>query len=342
MEPHTIELPRKIVVGNKVIRKVQELCDEFGIKGSALVLTGPHTQVFADDMAKRLNMDYHKEIVYEGSKEELSRIESLARKFDVVLCVGGGKVIDIGKMVAHRKDVPFFSIPTAPSHDGIASERVSLKDIDGHKHSMLARPPLAIVADIKILKNAPYRLIAAGCADIISNRTAVNDWRLGKHKGEYFSEFAVDLALHAAEIVIRSAELIRKRKERGIRNLVEAIITSGISMSMAKTSRPASGAEHMFSHVLDTLGSKALHGEQCGVGSIIMAYLQGDDWEKIRDALKSVSAPVTLKELGITEEMALEALMSARKIRKRYTVLDHIKFNRKTAEEALRATGVSG
>ena len=340
MDPHLIELPRKIIVGKKVIRKVSEVCSDLGISGSALVLTGPTTQKYADDMLKRLKMEHHKEIVHSASEEEVRRIESLAKRFDVVLCVGGGKVIDIGKIVAFRKNIPFLSIPTAPSHDGIASERVSIKDGVGNKHSIEGRPPIAIVSDIKILRNAPYRLIASGCADIISNRTAVNDWRLGKHKGEYFSEYAVDLALHASEIVIRSGDQIRRRDERGIRNLVEAIITSGISMSMAKSSRPASGAEHMFSHALDMLGSSALHGEQCGVGSILMAYLQGDDWQKIKKALESVSAPTTIKHLGITEEMAIEALLKARKIRKRYTVLDTIRFNKDKAFEVLRKTGV--
>ncbi len=340
MDPHLIELPRKILVGKGVIKKVQSICDDLGIDGSALILTGPHTQKFADKMIKHIEMDYHKEIIESLSKHTIKRMESLAKRFNIVLSVGGGRVIDTGKLVALRSDIPFISIPTAPSHDGIASERVSIKEGNGKPHSIAGKPPIAIIADIKILRNAPYRLIASGCADIISNRTAVNDWRLGKHKGEYFSEFAVDLALHAAEMVIRSAELIRKRKEKGIRNLVKAIITSGISMSMAHSSRPASGAEHMFSHALDLLGSPALHGEQCGVGSIVMAYLQGDDWEKIRDALKSVGAPVSAKELGITKEMAIEALLKARKIRKRYTILNHIRFNRAKAVEALKATGV--
>ena len=341
MDPHVIELPRKIVVGKKVIRDVGKVCRELGISGNALVLTGTNTERFARDMEKKLGMNYQENVVREASSSEAERIGKSAEGFDVVLCVGGGKVIDVGKLVSFRLSLPFVSVPTAPSHDGIASERVSIKNGDA-KHSLACRPPIAIVADIGIMKKAPYRLIASGCADIISNRTAVNDWRLGKHKGEYFSEFAVDLSLHASEIVIRSANLIRKRKERGIRNLVEAIITSGISMSMAKSSRPASGAEHMFSHALDMMGSTALHGEQCGIGSIIMSYLQGDDWESIRDVLRSVGAPTTLREIGVSEETALEALLKARKIRKRYTILDHIRLDRRKAVEALRVTGVSG
>ena len=94
-------------------------------------------------------------------------------------------------------------------------------------------------------------------------------------------------------------------------------------MAIAGTSRPASGAEHLFSHALDKLeASNAMHGEQCGVGTIMMEYLHGGDWKKIRDALSMLGAPVTAKELGLKDEEVIKALEIAHSIRpERYTVL---------------------
>jgi glycerol-1-phosphate dehydrogenase [NAD(P)+] len=79
----------------------------------------------------------------------------------------------------------------------------------------------------------------------------------------------------------------------------------------------------MFSHVLDRIApGKALHGEQCGVGSIMMMYLHGGDWQRIRSALQLIGAPTSADELGVTREQVIEALVHAHELRKdRYTIL---------------------
>lgn len=342
MEPHIIELPRKILVGRNVINQIPELCKTLGIRGRILILSDKVTRRIAGEKIQKLlagKFEADSEIVREHSLREAERIKKSCNDPDCIIGVGGGGVIDIGKKISADINSVFISVPTAPSHDGIASERISLTD-GRVKYSLRGRPPTAIVADIEILVNAPHRLIASGCADVISNYTAVYDWRLGRERGEYYSDYAGNLALLSAETVMKSAKMIIKKKERGIRNLVEALLSSGISMSLAGSSRPASGSEHMFSHALDLLGSKALHGEQCGFGSILMAYLQDQDWRMIRDRLKLIGAPVTAKGLGVEKEKIIQALLGARKIRKRYTILDKKPLTREKALELCKATGV--
>ena len=98
----------------------------------------------------------------------------------------------------------------------------------------------------------------------------------------------------------------------------------GTGISIAGTSRPASGSEHAFSHAIDLIGAyPALHGEQVGVGTIMMAYLHGLDWEKIRDTLKILRAPINAKDLGVSDDIIVKALMKSHKIRgtSRYTIL---------------------
>jgi glycerol-1-phosphate dehydrogenase [NAD(P)+] len=95
-------------------------------------------------------------------------------------------------------------------------------------------------------------------------------------------------------------------------------------MSIAGSSRPASGGEHKFSHALDKLApGKALHGESCGIGTIISMYLHGGDWKGIRSSLRSIGAPVTPAELGIDDTTVVEALLMAKTIRpERFTIFD--------------------
>jgi len=179
MDPHSIELPRKIMVGNSVLDRVPSVCEELKISGKPLVLTGEHTKGIAGERVRdsllNVDPDTSMEIVREASKKEVDKLEK-ATGFDIVVSVGGGKVIDVGKLLAYQKKIPFVSIPTAPSHDGVASERVSLKD-GGVFHSLRAKSPIAIIADIGILSNAPYKLIASGGADVISNHTAFRGGR---------------------------------------------------------------------------------------------------------------------------------------------------------------------
>lgn len=238
--------------------------------------------------------------------------------------------------------IPFISFPTTASHDGIASANASIKGLNV-KTSIKAKPPIAVIADIDVIKTAPKRYLAAGVGDIVSNITAVRDWKLAhKLKGEYFSEYAASLSLMSAKMVIRDAEIIRLGQDEGIRKVVKALISSGVAMSIAGSSRPASGAEHLFSHALDMLLDKpALHGEQTGIGTIIMAYLHGINWKKIRDTLKIVGAPTTAYELGIDPEIIIEALTIAHTIRpERYTILGKEGITREAAEKAAKITGV--
>ncbi len=344
MDPHIFELPRRVVIGREVLEGIDHDIRMLGITGRPLVLVDETTlEIAGKKVVKALEAwNPAVEKVPDSVVQEVERITEMAAPFSCVIGVGGGKIIDMGKVVAHRMNKPFISVPTAPSHDGIASERATITD-DNDKISIRARPPMAVIADVGVLAGAPPRLIAAGAADALSNLTSVQDWKIARdRKGEYYSDYAAYLAKTSAKTVLRSAGLIGRKEERGIRDLVEALLTSSIAMSMAGSSRPASGAEHAFSHCLDSLGSQALHGEQCGVGAILTSHLQGRDWELIRETLKKVGAPTTAKELGISEEFVVRALVMARESRDRYSILDEKLLDEEKAREVALATGVIG
>ncbi len=91
-------------------------------------------------------------------------------------------------------------------------------------------------------------------------------------------------------------------------------------MAIAGSSRPCSGSEHLFSHAIDILAREkgfrpALHGEQVALGAIMMAYLHGMRWRRIKSFLQGLNIPVTAKELGLDKEIVIEALTMAHSIR---------------------------
>ncbi|HIH02207.1 TPA: iron-containing alcohol dehydrogenase [Thermoplasmata archaeon] len=248
----------------------------------------------------------------------------------------------LAKLVSGNLRMPFLSVPTSASHDGIASPRASIRD-GGNSLSLNASVPLGIVADTAMIVKAPYRLLASGCADVISNTTAILDWELADRlRGEFFSSSAANLAKYAAESIIDNAATFKPNLEDSVWIAIRPIIISGISMAVASSSRPTSGSEHMFSHVLDKIApGKALHGEQCGVGSIMMMYLHGGDWERIREALRMIGAPTNAEELGVSSDQVIQALVNAHEIRKdRYTILGDRGLAPDAAERLARITKV--
>jgi len=312
-----IELPWRVVIGEGAIESTSEVVKELGLRGNALVVADENTLKFGGDaVAKELDAEI---LIIEGSaKQEVEKnLDMIKNGVTYIAGVGGGHVIDTGKFLAYNAGIPFLSIPTSASHDGITSPRVSLK---GEKpYSVGVHSPVCIIADTKIIGNSPPRLIASGCADAISNYTAVLDWKLGRdEKGEYYGHYAASLSTLSAEIVMKTADKIKD----DVSILVEALISSGVAIGIAGSSRPCSGAEHQFSHALDAICEEpALHGEQCGVGTIMMARLHEADWEEVKDALKRAGAPTDADGLGITGDDVVKALVMASSIRERYTVL---------------------
>ncbi|MDE4907068.1 NAD(P)-dependent glycerol-1-phosphate dehydrogenase [Methanogenium marinum] len=322
-----MQLPRDVIIGHDALMQLPKVCEDLQVSGSVLIFSGKGTMNVAGSRVLSLVKevaDAEVFIVDKISPEIISEAEEVGAGVDVFIGVGGGRVIDTAKIVSYNCCRPFISVPTAASHDGIASSRASVP-VKGGSVSLEANPPIALVADTGIIAAAPHRLLAAGCADVISNYTAILDWELSHRlRGEPISDYAMALSRMTAEIISKNADLIKPHAEESAWTVIKALLSSGVAMSIAGSSRPASGGEHKFSHALDQIApGKGLHGEQCGIGSIITMYLHGGDWRSIRTSLKQIGAPTTPKEIGIDDKSAAQALILARSIRpERFTILD--------------------
>ena len=324
-----------------------EICQELSHE-RVLVVTGRRTYKIAGERAQDIlrgsGLWAEVTFVTEADMETVERVkaESEAMAADAVVGVGGGRTIDVAKLSAARSGTFFVSVPTTASHDGIASCLASVKGL-GRPYSVKARAPIAVVADSRIIAEAPYRFTASGCGDVISKAVAVRDWRLAHEtNGEYYGDYAGSLSLMSSSLVMGSARQIRERLEEGYRTLLEALVSCGVAMSIAGSSRPCSGSEHLFSHALDMIAPRpALHGEQCGVGTIMMAKLHGLDWLSIRDSLRVIGAPTTARELGIDRGVIVKALVKARDIRpERYSILNKLNLTEEAAEDLAEECGV--
>jgi glycerol-1-phosphate dehydrogenase [NAD(P)+] len=278
-----------------------------------------------------------------ATRSNLEDVQAAAieHKASFLLGVGGGSKIDLSKMAASNLNIPFISIPTSVSHDGIASDRASIKTEEGPT-SISATSPIGIIADTKVINEAPFKFLAAGCADVISNLTALEDWELANRiSGEEISSSACVISRYAAEELISNCRAIKPGLEESVWLVLKPIVASGVSMLIAGSSRPTSGSEHMFSHALDIIRpDNALHGEQCGVGAIMMMKLHRGNWMRIRDALSEIGSPTTAEDLGCSEDDIIDALVRARSVRDRFTILGDRGLTDAAARKVARDTGV--
>lgn len=340
-----IQLPREVHIGPDIIGDIGKICSDLRFNNDALIVCGDTTYKVAgktviDSLSDEgFNTNFVK--VDSATQESVNKVKNYISSDCIVLGVGGGSIIDVAKLASTDMGTYFLSVPTVASHDGITSPLASIKSSKGSV-SVSAQSPIAVVADTEIINKAPYRFLASGCGDVISNYTAVRDWKLARSlQGEFFSESAASLANMTATLITDGADDIKPGHEASVRLVAKALFSTGVAISIANSSRPASGSEHLFSHALDKIAHKpALHGEQCGVGTILMMCLQGGDWRFIRDSLIKVQAPTTAKELGISDEEIIEALTLAHTIRDRYTILGDRGLSREAAEDLAIKTGV--
>jgi glycerol-1-phosphate dehydrogenase [NAD(P)+] len=348
MHIHAINLPRFVIVGPQVLPKVGEVLARLNVTKDVILVSGENYTKepadFVEENIKKLYLQVHRVNVKEASQQSVDAVVALIKeaKASMVVSVGGGKTIDVAKMASFTQDIPFISIPTSAAHDGISSPVAAIKGADGSS-SIMAQPPIALLADTEIIAKSPRHYIVSGVGDIIAKYTAVRDWSLAHRlRGEYYGEYAASLALMSAELLSDNIDLVARGLDIGIRSMIEGLISCGYAMCIAGSSRPCSGSEHLFAHALDKVCSgPALHGEKCGVGTIMMMYLHGGNWKGVREVLSKVDAPTTARQLHVKDEQVIKALTIAHTVRPdRYTILGEKGIAREAAEDLARITGV--
>ncbi|HWD43375.1 MAG TPA: sn-glycerol-1-phosphate dehydrogenase [Actinomycetota bacterium] len=204
---------------------------------------------------------------------------SFATHHAVPVAVGSGSLNDLVKRAAHEVGRPYLSVATAASMDGYTAFGAAITR-DGHKQTMTCPAPRAVVADLEVLAGAPADMTASGYGDLLGKVTAGADWLVADALGAEPVDSGVwELVQGPLRAAIgRPGDLAAGDRE-ALRRLVEGLVSSGLAMQAHASSRPASGAEHQFSHLWEMEGlghdrrPPLSHGFKVGVGSVAIAAL---------------------------------------------------------------------
>nr|WP_272925689.1 iron-containing alcohol dehydrogenase family protein [Streptomyces sp. SID3212] len=249
------------------------------------------------------------------------------KRYDAVVGLGGGKIIDVTKYAAARLGLPMVAVATNLAHDGICSPVATL-DNDNGRGSYGVPTPIAVVIDLDVIRDAPVRFVRSGIGDAVSNISAIADWELShRTNGEPVDGLAAAMARTAGEAVLRHPGGVGD--DLFLTVLAEALVLTGIAMSISGDTRPSSGACHEISHAFDLLHPKrsALHGEQVGLGAAFAMHLRGAHEESrlLVEVLHRHGLPVLPEQIGFTVDEFVRAVAYAPQTRPgRFTILEHL------------------
>lgn len=306
----------------KNILKMQD----FSLEKALWITTPSMLKIIPKDVQGRI-VQISSKIPRAVDKIEDARYYLYKETSSIIVALGGGRVIDTAKLLAKETSHNFISIPTILSSDAIASP-ISIVDHNSERVRIGALPPKAVIIDLDIVKSAPIEYNLAGIGDLISNLSAINDWLLSAQKGiERVNPLAKYIA-YTSSLRLLNSNNKQFNGSEFLTELSEGLILSGISMTIAGSSRPASGSEHNISHALDRIlgTNRKLHGIQVGFATLLTLHLQGQDkfMQYVREFYKRISFPTTFSELGISRETFMKAVQLAPSIRNRYTILNEV------------------
>lgn len=269
--------------------------------------------------------------ILDNSSSEVERLKTHCGKnnTDLIISVGGGKVLDVVKRVCYLINLNHLSVPTIISNDGLISPIAVIKNNSGKTESIPGAMPMGVLIDLSIIKESPKRFLRAAAGDILSNLSASNDWVLShRATNEYINDIAFLLSRSAANSLVYFGNKKLKYKPF-LRQIIQGQINSGIAMSLAGSSRPCSGSEHLLSHAIDFLdfSKGVLHGTQVASCSLFALYLQGKLQEEYISYAKKTGLPINFTDIMVeNDEKALrEVFRTSKKMRPgRYTVLDTV------------------
>ena len=203
-------------------------------------------------------------------------LTGLCANVDGVLSVGSGSLNDICRLASFRAGKAFAIFATAPSMDGFASDSAPITE-NNFKTSIFCHAPGVIIGDTEILARAPAILKSAGFGDMLAKYIGLADWKVARLTvGEYYCPRVAAITEAALQRITALAGRVTRNDPETAGAIMEALVMTGLAMTLAGCTRPASGCEHVISHFwevkkLERGELSDFHGRKVGVATLMAA-----------------------------------------------------------------------
>ena len=351
---------RHVLIGAGTLTSVADLFEQsFGQAPAVVVADGATFDVAGRQVRERLAAATTRgqppaEHVFPATPTLHAEYENVAslvgslREHDAIpVAVGSGTLNDIVKRAAHECDRPYMSVATAASMDGYTAFGAAITR-QGYKQTMTCPAPRALLADLDVLARAPPEMTSAGYADLLAKVPAGADWIVADAlEVEAIDDDVFSLVQAPLRAAIGRPDALRAGDPEAMHALIEGLVLSGLAMQAHASSRPASGAEHQFSHLweMEGLGQSPpdggpplSHGFKVGLGSVSIAALYErllhrdlarvdieatlaawPSWERVEGAVRAAHTTPGLDDAAVAETKAKH--IDADALRERLAVL---------------------
>lgn len=347
MNSSHIAIPSILNVGKGTLKKIGNHIRSGGLEKAVVYFGNGLIDMFGGEVMESLReagvtvLEY-RELDSIKIEDIVELAFSIDNKAQIIVGLGGGKVIDAAKYAACLRKLPFLSVPTSASSDGFSSASASLT-VSGRRTSVPARMAYGIVADTDVIKSAPDKFLYSGIGDMVSKITALYDWAYEAEQGfGKINDFAVMIAKKAVNSFVRTP-FQDIHEDLFLRELLDSLAMSGIANEIAGSSAPASGSEHLISHALDKiLEQPQLHGIQVGIATYLMSRVQDHRYKRVNTILRDTGFWKYAASLHLSRDDYEAAIDMAPSVKPfRHTYLHEEKY-RKLAKQILREDEVLG
>lgn len=282
-----------VVIDQEAVERTAEVFTELFGAATAIVVGDERTMAVAGTRVQQVlaeagvpTLEPH---VFPGEPELYAKYENveplrdMLRPLDAIaVCVGSGTLNDLVKRASGELERGYMVVGTAASMDGYTAFGASIA-LDGFKQTLTCPAPRGCVADLDVMAAAPNVMTASGYGDLIGKVPAGADWILSDVLGtEAVDQEVWQLVQGPLRDALAEPGALAQGDVEATRGLTEGLVMSGLAMQKHQSSRPASGAEHQFSHLwemeghgVDVKPRRLSHGFKVGIGTVaITAFYQ--------------------------------------------------------------------
>ena len=195
---------KDVLIESGAVKRTGEILKRNGFSETLLLVADVNTLRAAEGIVESLSGFRIEYKVYDflrvSTMDHVQEVENLIKDRDIsVLSVGTGSVNDTCRLAAARQQKKLCIFATAPSMDGFASYGAPIV-ANGFKATYDAKSPDVIIADTRILADAPVELKSAGFGDMIAKYVGLVDWQISALlTGEYYCEKIARLTRDAVD-----------------------------------------------------------------------------------------------------------------------------------------------
>ena len=308
--------PKKVIRGfnswDQGKKNISSICHKPLLLGRSKETLGTRMSLFNDLKLEKIEPLWD-ELLHDCCEEDLQRLQHQATitALDGVIAVGGGKVLDAGKLIADRLNLPCITVPlsasTCAGWTALANVYSSTGAFD--HDVVLDRCPDLLIFDHQFVQQAPIRTLASGIADALAK------WYEASISSGSSTDGLIQQAVQMArvlrdQLLIDAKEAIQNPNSSAWVRVAEGCALTAGMIGGIGGARCRTVAAHAVHNGLTHLQScrNMLHGEKVGFGILVQLRLEetiggnqlADQAKRqLIPLMKDLNLPISLNDLGL-------------------------------------------